>query len=448
MERRGRLWCVGGLHGSVAGNDIGFTSPMSFMVMYGAWAGPPWMRLVDSVSTTIMERRGLLWWGPHPIGLRRPGRQISPAAPGCTRQIQWPAGSARPHRAAQATHPAAGPLDLLGWTKLRKVDRRICPLARQRCAGYRSGGWAAGSARLDQAARRICPLADTGARDLASRSAAGTLLVHAMPEKEIREDDFLNMDTIMSHSQSCALIKGFSTVELGQYHSRALETENSIVSPEKSENHTLPLTKDVLGVVATLGKVHDDNLSRILSEYLGLENMMAVVCKTYEGVMALEKYNNDGMIERRYGLNGLGLSVARNIQARYLVYCIENLRQDLNFDFLFSFSRPYVGEFIPEDLQRRLALLKPRLANGETPPEFIGFAVNMTDLDRMHLAYITPNGLGLHAATTCISFLRVDAKLCSRDGCDPALNSALSVATLLDYLSPAVETTSSRCKDT
>ncbi|KAG6474805.1 hypothetical protein ZIOFF_064020 [Zingiber officinale] len=35
---------------------------MSFMVMYGAWAGPPWMRLVDYVSTTIMERRGLLWW--------------------------------------------------------------------------------------------------------------------------------------------------------------------------------------------------------------------------------------------------------------------------------------------------------------------------------------------------------------------------------------------------
>ncbi|KAG6513049.1 hypothetical protein ZIOFF_023356 [Zingiber officinale] len=60
-----------------------------------------------------------------------------------------------------------------------------------------------------------------------------------MPEKEIREDDFLNMDTIMSHSQSCALIKEFSTVELGQYHSRALETENNIVSPEKSENHTV-----------------------------------------------------------------------------------------------------------------------------------------------------------------------------------------------------------------
>ncbi|XP_042408244.1 protein DEFECTIVE IN MERISTEM SILENCING 3-like [Zingiber officinale] len=259
-----------------------------------------------------------------------------------------------------------------------------------------------------------------------------------MPEKEIREDDFLNFDTIMSHSQKLeeelqklglrikhhednlkflkAQIDGIDEsildlqVELGKYHSRALETENSNLSPEKSENHTvenilkqersvagliyymkldhgplaakLPLTKDVLGVVATLGKVHDDNFSRILSEYLGLENMMAVVCKTYEGVMALEKYNKDGMIERRSGLNGLGLSVAQNIQGRYLVYCIENLR-------------PYVGEFIPEDPQRRLDLLKPRLANGETPPEFIGFAVNMIDLDRMHLAYITPNGLGL-----------------------------------------------------
>lgn len=40
-------------------------------------------------------------------------------------------------------------------------------------------------------------------------------------------------------------------------------------------------------------------------------------------------------------------------------------------------------------------MLKPRLPNGETPPEFIGFAVNMIDLDHTHLACITPNGLGL-----------------------------------------------------
>ncbi|KAG6467123.1 hypothetical protein ZIOFF_075064 [Zingiber officinale] len=143
-----------------------------------------------------------------------------------------------------------------------------------------------------------------------------------MPEKEIREDDFLNMDTIMSHSQKLeeelqklglkikhhednlkflkAQIDGIDEsildlqVELGQYHSRALETENSIVSLEKSENRTV-------------------------------ENILSKI----------------------------------------------------------------------EVWLRRLALLKPRLANGETPPEFIGFAVNMTDLDRMHLAYITPNGLGL-----------------------------------------------------
>lgn len=54
--------------------------------------------------------------------------------------------------------------------------------------------------------------------------------------------------------------------------------------------------------------------------------------------------------------------------------------------------RPYAGEVIADDPQRRLALLKPRLPNGETPSGFLGFAVNMFAIDSRNLYCATKNG--------------------------------------------------------
>lgn len=59
------------------------------------------------------------------------------------------------------------------------------------------------------------------------------------------------------------------------------------------------------------------------------------------------------------------------------------------------FHRPYAGDFVPDDPQRRLDLLKPRLANGECPPGFLGFAVNMINVDTANLFCVTANGHGL-----------------------------------------------------
>lgn len=59
------------------------------------------------------------------------------------------------------------------------------------------------------------------------------------------------------------------------------------------------------------------------------------------------------------------------------------------------FRRPYAGGFIANDPQRRLDLLKPRLPNGECPPGFLGFAVNMINIDSTHLFCLTANGYGL-----------------------------------------------------
>lgn len=54
----------------------------------------------------------------------------------------------------------------------------------------------------------------------------------------------------------------------------------------------------------------------------------------------------------------------------------------------------FAGE-LEKDPQRKLALLKPRLPNGECPPGFIGFAVNMILLDNQHKFCVTASGHGL-----------------------------------------------------
>ncbi|XP_018675580.2 protein DEFECTIVE IN MERISTEM SILENCING 3 isoform X1 [Musa acuminata AAA Group] len=264
------------------------------------------------------------------------------------------------------------------------------------------------------------------------------VLGHRMPQKEMRDGEIPDVDFIKSHSQKLedelqklglkikhhednlkflkAQVNSIDEsildmqVNLGKYHSSAGAVDNNDFSAANTEKQTienilkqeqtaagiicqlkvyhavqaskLPLTKDVLGIVATLGKVNDVNLSRVLSDYLGPENMLAIVCKTYEGVKELEKYDKEGMIDKSYGLHGIGKAIGRHLDGRYLVFCIENLR-------------PYIGGFVPEDPQRRLVLLKPRLPNGDPPPGFIDFAVNMIDVDHMHLSCITASGHGL-----------------------------------------------------
>ncbi|KAH6809705.1 hypothetical protein C2S51_027488 [Perilla frutescens var. frutescens] len=177
---------------------------------------------------------------------------------------------------------------------------------------------------------------------------------HVKSEKE-------TIENILKHENSGAAI--FCRMKS---HVEALSSDQS-------------LTKDVIGIVATLGKVDDNTLSRLLSEYLGLETMLAVVCKTYEGVKALEAYNREGSIDKNLGLHGYAASIGSPLANRFLVICLEDIR-------------PYAGEFIADDPQRRLALQKPRLPNGETPTGFLGFAVNMITIDRRNLYCTSKNG--------------------------------------------------------
>jgi hypothetical protein len=140
-----------------------------------------------------------------------------------------------------------------------------------------------------------------------------------------------------------------------------------------------------------------------------METMLAIVCRTYEGVKALEMYDKEGCINKDVGLHGLGATIGRPLDDRFLVICLESLRYDYKnlvfvfylwlwinhcFFFLFCF-RPFAGKYVVDDSQRKLDILNPRLPNGECPAGFIGFAVNVIKIDNCNLFCVTPSGYGL-----------------------------------------------------
>lgn len=56
--------------------------------------------------------------------------------------------------------------------------------------------------------------------------------------------------------------------------------------------------------------------------------MLAVVCKTLEGVKTLERHDNEGNVNSGAGLHALGSFIGRKINGRFLVICLEDLRQE------------------------------------------------------------------------------------------------------------------------
>ncbi|XP_065864340.1 protein DEFECTIVE IN MERISTEM SILENCING 3-like [Euphorbia lathyris] len=158
---------------------------------------------------------------------------------------------------------------------------------------------------------------------------------------------------------------------------------------------SMPLAMNLLGTVAILGGTDNHVLNRLLSEYLGLEKMLAIVCRTSESVKLLEIYE-EGKISSIAGLQGLGFSIGKKISGRFLVFCLEE-------------SRPYAGGFINGDPQKKLALPMPKLPNGSSPTGFIDFAVNMINMDTGNLSCVTPNGHGLRETLfyTLFSHLQV-----------------------------------------
>lgn len=69
--------------------------------------------------------------------------------------------------------------------------------------------------------------------------------------------------------------------------------------------------------------------------------------------------------------------------------------------------RAYQGKFLADDPQKRLDLLKPILPDGKCPQGFLGYAVNMIDLDHNHLSFLTCIGHGLRETLFYSLFFRL-----------------------------------------
>nr|XP_016460857.1 PREDICTED: uncharacterized protein LOC107784267 isoform X4 [Nicotiana tabacum] len=147
-----------------------------------------------------------------------------------------------------------------------------------------------------------------------------------------------------------------------------------------SEQLYLQYANDILGVVALIGEVQTHKLSSMFSAYLGEDQMLAVVCKSRAAARALEKYQMDGNVNCASPLDILAAKLGISINGRYLVICLEDIR-------------PYTR--VSSDLLGELALPLPTLSNGETPPGFLGYAVNMIFPPAEHLQLRTASGHGL-----------------------------------------------------
>ncbi|KAK1276605.1 hypothetical protein QJS04_geneDACA012786 [Acorus gramineus] len=140
--------------------------------------------------------------------------------------------------------------------------------------------------------------------------------------------------------------------------------------------------QDVLGLVALLGTVDDDRVSRILGDYLGEDYMLAVVCMSSKTASALERYSEDGNIYYESPLHEAAAALGMTIKRRCPVIFLDDIR-------------PYTGRLEDSNQSRWLALPHPCLPCGKPPPGFIGYAVNMINLDVHHLNTRTAAGHGL-----------------------------------------------------
>lgn len=168
---------------------------------------------------------------------------------------------------------------------------------------------------------------------------------------------------------------------LGEIELRG-HTAASVVCKVLKDQKYYDFSKDILGVVALLGSVTTIELARILTEFLGEEQMLGVVCKSYKAAHNLETCDVHGNVNCSTGLQALASEFGTSLDGRYCVICLDDIR-------------PYEGECDCGDPQRRLLLSDPTLPNGKTPQGFSGYAVNMIYLDANQLYTRTSRGKGL-----------------------------------------------------
>ncbi|KAK9049166.1 hypothetical protein SSX86_031867 [Deinandra increscens subsp. villosa] len=147
---------------------------------------------------------------------------------------------------------------------------------------------------------------------------------------------------------------------------------------ELQEQDRHGLMGNIIGIVALLGTAPSFELSRLFAEYLG-DQMLAVVCKYYEDIRLLERYRKNGTLNPKQALHMFARELGQSINGRYLVLCIEDIRPCK----------------VDKDVHGKLLFPAPILPDGSIPGGFLGYAVNMINIDVDHLDAKTVSGYGL-----------------------------------------------------
>ncbi|KAL0762198.1 hypothetical protein Bca101_078349 [Brassica carinata] len=157
------------------------------------------------------------------------------------------------------------------------------------------------------------------------------------------------------------------------HHNTAASVFYSLYRNAPASKSMLLSKEGVFGIVALLGSVASTPLSRVLSEYLGEDTTLALVCKS-----SRLGPNIDPMLQAE------AARLERSITSRFHVLCLGATR-----------CSPWTGGIVENDPQRKLAMDDPKLPDGDPIPGFIGYAVNMINLAEEELNIKTYEGHGL-----------------------------------------------------
>ncbi|PQQ04219.1 uncharacterized protein Pyn_24805 [Prunus yedoensis var. nudiflora] len=161
-------------------------------------------------------------------------------------------------------------------------------------------------------------------------------------EKAVIEQDIYVLQASVEHCNSdyCSMKAELKHRIESMSHTAASTLCNLLRVP--SQELSNDFMGGMIGLVALLGSTGSSELSRILSEYLGEDQMLAVVCRSFAAAVALEKYEHNGEVDSRHALYAAAAKLGRSINGRFLVIGLEDIR-------------PYTGDLMVVTLRRSWA---------------------------------------------------------------------------------------------
>ncbi|KAJ0248647.1 hypothetical protein HA466_0157180 [Hirschfeldia incana] len=156
-----------------------------------------------------------------------------------------------------------------------------------------------------------------------------------------------------------------------KHHNTAASVFCSLYRNSPAPKSQLLSKQGAFGIVALLGSVCSTSLSRVLSEYLGEDTMLALVYKSSRLIQDSDRK-----------LQAEAARLERSITTRFRVKCL-------------SAKSRWIGGVVENDPQRKLDMDDPQLTDGGPIPGFKGYAVNMIDLAEEELRIKTHDGYGL-----------------------------------------------------